>query len=179
MWLNLAGREAEGSVAAADRERVLRDVIDALLDWKLPGGGPVVARARRREEVYTGPFVERAPDVVVELALDEGYGLSLVPTPWREARSGSVRTLGPGALGGGRGRGMNGTHRPHGLLLAVGPGRERLAAVRSLAELAPACLRAVGIPWPTDAPQDPAPRPYTAEEEAEVAARLRALGYLD
>ena len=41
----------------------------------------MVARARRREEVYAGPHVERAPDVVVELGLDDGYGLSVVPTP--------------------------------------------------------------------------------------------------
>ncbi len=66
----------------ADYERVRREVIDSLLDWKLPDGAPVVARALPREEVYVGPFVERAPDVVVELALDQGYGLSLVPTPW-------------------------------------------------------------------------------------------------
>jgi hypothetical protein len=168
-----------GCVASEEYERLRQEVIDSLLDWKLPGGGPVVARARRREEVYAGPFVERAPDVVVELALDAGYGLSLVPTPWREPGREAVHSLDGPALAGGRGRGMNGTHRPDGMLLAVGPGREALSDVRGLAALAPACLRAIGLPWPGGAAQAPAPAPYTADEEAEVAARLRALGYLE
>jgi predicted AlkP superfamily phosphohydrolase/phosphomutase len=179
VWLNATGREAEGCVAPRERERVLREIIDALLDWKLPGGARVVARARRREEVYTGRFVERAPDVVIELALDAGYGLSLVPTPWRSPRCDAVRTLDAAERAGGRGRGMNGTHRPHGVLLACGPGQEALAGVDSLATLAPFCLRAAGIPWQDASGLGRAPAPYTEEEEAEVAARLRALGYLE
>lgn len=179
VWLNLAGREREGSLGPSDRERVLCDIIDALLDWKLPGGGKVVARAIRREEVYAGPFVEHAPDVVVELALDAGYGLSLVPTPWHEGAAPSVRTLEDAALAGGRGRGLNGTHRPDGVLLAAGPGHEALAGVRTLWELAPACLRATGLAWGSGEDRPPVPSPYSAEEEAEVAARLRALGYLE
>ena len=123
VWINLRGREAAGCVEPADYERVRGEVIDALLDWKLPGGGPVVARARRREEVYAGPCVARAPDVVVELALDAGYGLSLVATPWQTPDTGSLRTLEPHELGGGRGRGMNGTHRPDGIWLATRRGR--------------------------------------------------------
>ena len=83
VWINLRGREAAGCVEPADYERVRSQVIDALVDWKLPDGGPVVARARRREEVYAGPCVGRAPDIVVELALDAGYGLSLVGTAGR------------------------------------------------------------------------------------------------
>lgn len=179
VWLNLAGREHRGCVPASERERLQQEVIDALLDWKLPGGAAVVARARRREEVYTGPFVERAPDVVVELALDAGYGLSLVPTPWHEDGVGSVRTLDGDALAGGRGRGLNGTHRPQGMLLAVGPGREALADVARLSDLAPACLRAVGMEWRIEPHAGSGPSPYSAQEEAEVAERLRALGYLE
>jgi SAM-dependent methyltransferase len=169
VWLNLAGREASGCVAPSERERVLREVIDSLLDWKLPDGAKVVARARRREEVYAGPFVERAPDVVVELALDAGHGLSLVPTPWRSGLLSSVRTLDDASLAGGRGRGLNGTHRPEGVLLAVGPGREALHGVRTLSN-SRRRLRAA-MPW-ADGRTD-AGLPYTAEEEAEVATRHR------
>jgi predicted AlkP superfamily phosphohydrolase/phosphomutase len=179
IWLNLSGREASGCVARTDRERVLRELMDAVLDWKLPGGGAVVARARPREEVYAGPFVERAPDLVLELGLDAGYGLSLVPTPWRAESRESVRTLAEHALAGGRGRGMNGVHRPDGMLLAIGPATDELSGVTHLQQLAPACLRTMGIPWADEAASPPAPTPYTPEEEAEVAARLRGLGYLD
>jgi hypothetical protein len=128
--------------------------------------------------------VERAPDVVVELALDAGYGLSLVPTPWDSDFTGSLRTLEPFELAGGRGRGMNGTHRPDGVLLAVGESAESLLAHPRprLEDVAPTLLDALGV-----AP-DPAldgislsgpPRGYHREEEALVADRLRRLGYLE
>ena len=166
-------------VAQADRDRVLREVIDSLLAWKLPGGDAVVARAAPREEVYAGPLADRAPDVVVELGLDAGYGLSLVPTRWSDASRSAVRVLEGEALAGGRGSGMNGTHRPDGVLLAAGPGSEALAGVRALSQLAPACLRAMGVAWADGDAVTGRPAPYTDEEAAEVAARLRALGYLE
>ncbi len=185
VWINLRGREAAGRVDPTDYEKVRRDVIDAVLDWKLPGGAPVVERARRREEVYDGPCVERAPDIVIELALDAGYGLSLVPTPWSDPRAGSVRTLRDDELAGGRGRGMNGTHRPAGVWIATGAAVDWLdpSSAPSLEDVAPALARALGLPGPReddDSDVDAIPRSvYTPEEEARVAARLRALGYLE
>ncbi len=180
VWINRASREAEGCVADADYERVRTRVIDALEAWKLPCGRPVVARARPREDVYEGPFVSNAPDIVVELALTDGYGLSLVPTRWDEGPAASISTLEPGAYGGGRGRGMNGTHRSEGIWIAHGEGAPRLAAGAGLVDVAPALLAAMGIE-PRDGPDPAAPAPtdYTAEEEARVAARLKALGYLE
>ncbi len=181
VWINLRGREAEGCVAPEDYERVRGDVIAALRDWKLPGGAAVVARARRREEVYEGPFVERAPDVVVELALDEGYGLSLVPTPWSDPSVGAVRSLADDELAGGRGRGMNGVHRPLGVWIASGPGNSGAGEVAELAleDVAPTLLRAMGVPWDARELAQSEPVPYTPEEEERVAQRLRALGYLE
>jgi predicted AlkP superfamily phosphohydrolase/phosphomutase len=181
VWLNLAGREAAGCVEPADRGRVRDEVIDALLDWKLPGGGAVVARARRREEVYAGPCTERAPDVVVELADDAGYGLSVVATPWDRPEIQSLRTLADDELSGGRGRGMNGTHRPDGIWIAAGAGAERwgrLPEPAGLRDAAPALLGAMGVPWDAGAGGGAA-IPYSEAEEAAVAERLRALGYLE
>ena len=174
-------------------------VIEALLAWRLPGpdGGPVVARARPREEVYQGPFVDRAPDVVVELALEAGYAHSVVPTPWHDGGSGGVHTLEDDALAGARGRGMNGTHRPDGVWVASGEGVDTAnltangagvtaagsGASFSIVDTAPAIARAMGLEW-AQSESDRGPDganavPYTPEEEAQVAARLRALGYLE
>ncbi len=184
VWINLAGREARGAVAPGDYERVRDDVIAALLEWRLPDGGSVVARARRREEVYRGPRVGLAPDVVVELALDAGYGLSLVPTPWHDPGAPAVRWLEAAELAGGRGRGLNGTHRPEGLWLASGPGAEDLPARAAIEEVVPTLLRALGLAPDAQgeasrAGEPPARVAYTPEEEALVAERLRALGYLE
>jgi len=206
VWINLAGREAEGCVSPADYEATRDRVLAALRAWKLPSGEPVVARALRREAVYTGPFVDRAPDIVLELALDAGHGLSLVPTPWSEGgRDGegipSVRTLAPDGHAGGRGRGMNGTHRGEGIFIDCGPAQDP-ASERDpngstlpprLAAVAPWLAQAMGLAWATEGAEagagtgnghgaganDRAHVAYDEDEEAMVAERLRALGYLE
>ncbi|MDH3687404.1 MAG: alkaline phosphatase family protein [Myxococcales bacterium] len=178
VWINAAGRERSGSVAASDYERVRDDVIEALLDWKLPGGEPVVARARPREDVYTGPFRDRAPDIVVELGREDGYALSLVQTPWSDPAPGGLRRLDDDQLAGGRGRGMNGVHRPDGIWLAH-PGAGPPPA--SIVETSPAITAALGLPWQADGGNgaEGPRRTHTEAEEAVVADRLRALGYLE
>ena len=184
VWINLAGREAEGCVAPADYEAVRDRVIEALRVWRLPSGDPVVARASRREEVHRGPHAERAPDIVIELALDAGYGLSLVPTPWSEggdqgAGIPSLRILGADETAGGRGRGMNGTHRNEGVWIAVGPGTQRREAPSRLTDVAPWLAEAMGLAWASPKGGAQEHVAYDDEEEAMVAERLRALGYLD
>ncbi len=185
VWINLRGREAAGCVSASDYERVRDDVIDALQDWKLPGGAPAIARAHRREELYSGALIARAPDVVVELADDAGYGLSLVPTPWQDPCAGSIRTLSRDELGGGRGRGMNGTHRRDGLWIASGPGIRAADEAPSMPieAVAPLLLARCGLTLaPPDAAATLGPssgRRYSEAEEAAVAERLRTLGYLE
>lgn len=190
VWINLTGREARGCVAPGEYESVRERVLEALRDWRLPSGQPVVRQARRREEVHRGRFCERVPDIVFELALDAGYGLSLVATPWADGgRQGagipSVARIEASDGAGGRGRGMNGTHRGCGIWIASGPGAESLAPPERLARVAPWLARAMGLAWdaPHDASPDAASRreavAYDDEEEAMVAERLRALGYLE
>ena len=184
VWINLEGREAEGCVAPVDYEAVRERVIEALLAWRLPSGGAVVARALRREEVHRGPHAERAPDIVVELALDAGYGLSLVPTPWSEGGDQgtgipSLRTLGFDETAGGRGRGMNGTHRSEGIWISVGPGAQSRETPDRLTQVAPWLAEAMGFAWTSPNGTGQESVAYDAGEEAMVAERLRALGYLD
>ena len=188
VWINLAGREQAGCVSADEYDAVRERVIACLLAWKLPDGAPVIAWARPREEVYSGPFVERAPDIVIELGTENGYGLSLVPTPWQElagdqdpAESRALRRLSGADLAGGRGRGMNGTHRQNGIFIAVGGEGERPpAAPARLSGVARVIARAMGLRWePGQTPADPDDRAYSQEESEMVEARLRALGYLD
>ena len=170
VWLNLAGREPRGLVRAADRERVLARVVAAL--------GDVIVAAHPREAVHRGPLAERAPDLLLELAAPGGYTLNLAPSS--AAPPGVVRRrLAADELLGRKGAPLSGAHRRHGLLLGDGPdlaGRGRIEidvveAGRTIASLAglegeAAVLR-------------PVPPPLTAEDEAILASRLRALGYVD
>jgi predicted AlkP superfamily phosphohydrolase/phosphomutase len=182
VWINLAGREAEGCVARADYERVRDDVIAALRDWKLPeSSAHVVARATRREEIYQGVHTSRAPDIVVELALHEGYDLALVPTPWIRGAGPSVRRLEPHEFAGGKGRGMNGVHTPHGIWIQACASEVRGAlAPASIVDTAPTILRSMGLSFEAlDGSALGGERAYSAAEEALVAEQLRKLGYLE
>jgi hypothetical protein len=121
----------------------------------------------------------RAPDVVVELGLDAGYGLSVAPTP-RSGTTGAVTLLSGGELAGGRGRGTNGTHRPEGVWIEHATGTPAFASGEAgVADAAAAILRAMGLAPAELAAGAATPRAYTPEEEAIVAERLRRLGHLD
>lgn len=75
VYLNLQGREAEGIVAPADADRVMADLtaqLTALTDPK--DGTKAILRVDRGRDVYTGPRVAEAPDLVV--GYDKGYGHS-------------------------------------------------------------------------------------------------------
>jgi hypothetical protein len=72
---------------------------------------------------------------------------------------------------------MNGTHRPDGIWISDDPG----LALRDggLENVAPLLLRALGLDPGSDL-SAPGPRhEYDAVEQGRVAARLRALGYLE
>src|SRR5207253_2530856 len=82
---------------------------------RLAGAG----RVWRREELYRGPFVSSAPDLLLELARVDGY----TPSCLRSGGPGpAIRRLAPHEHGGGKGSGMNGSHRRHGLFVLAGRG---------------------------------------------------------
>jgi predicted AlkP superfamily phosphohydrolase/phosphomutase len=183
--VNLQGREAEGQVPETDYEPFVARLCAELEAWA------PVARAWPRSAIYTGPEVHRAPDIVLELALEAGYSHScLHSTPGGP----SFRRIGPEEALGGKERGMNGTHRDPGVLLLSRP---ISAGAASLADIAPTVLSVIGVAGP---PMDGVPllgatvekearegradrpawaAPYTEAEEAIIAERMRALGYFE
>jgi predicted AlkP superfamily phosphohydrolase/phosphomutase len=64
--INLAGREPGGTVARADYERVREDVREGLLGWTDEAGIAPIKTVWRREELYSGPHFDLAPDLVLE-----------------------------------------------------------------------------------------------------------------
>ncbi len=75
IYLNVAGREPRGSVAPGAPYEALRDEIAAAaLSLRDPDdGSPMVERVFRREEIYHGPYLEQAADLI--LAPARGYDL--------------------------------------------------------------------------------------------------------
>ncbi len=72
IFINLKGREKFGHVApGAEYERVRDELIQALTSFTLPDGKKPVLHAYRREEIYNGPYLDRAADIII--APVDGY----------------------------------------------------------------------------------------------------------
>jgi predicted AlkP superfamily phosphohydrolase/phosphomutase len=75
VYLNLAGREAQGIVPPAEADAALADLSRQLLAFTDPASGrAVVRRVFRGKDVYHGARLAEAPDLVV--GYDVGYGAS-------------------------------------------------------------------------------------------------------
>jgi predicted AlkP superfamily phosphohydrolase/phosphomutase len=64
VFVNLKGRERTGSVFPTDYERVCTEVEQALCALKAPSGELVIKKIVKREEIYHGPYAERAADLI-------------------------------------------------------------------------------------------------------------------
>lgn len=185
--INLEVRNAGGRVAPSEYEKMRSRIIDDLSQWTDDTGRKVVSTAVRRDDVYSGPFTERASDLYIywNPAADVGE-------PPEEVR--------------GRGFWWSGDHRPEGALICKGPGLNSttLAAAPSVCDLVPTIMYAAGLPAPdhldgrvikeaftgdflaahpvrveSAVPGSPADQiGLSAEEEEMVEEKLRGLGYL-
>lgn len=188
--VNLRGREPDGQVPPGDYEAFCRDLCALLEGWA------PIKKAWRRDELYSGPFVSRAPDIVLELALENGYSHSCLRSRGgRPPRQDPFRRIGPDEFFGGKEHGMTGSHRPVGVLFLSKPSDATWAR---LEDVAPTVLAELSVPGPemegadllgacpaSVPPRPPSPpsacrpRPYSPEEERIVEQRLRDLGYLE
>lgn len=74
LYLNLQGREPKGNVALEDYERVREELAAAVEEMRDPEtGAPIIERVLRREEIYEGPYLEEAADLI--LVPSRGYDL--------------------------------------------------------------------------------------------------------
>jgi predicted AlkP superfamily phosphohydrolase/phosphomutase len=144
----------------------------------------------RKEEVYSGPFLDRAPELIV-LPRDERIHVASSPRPGVEAFA-AIDDLETGG-------GWSGHHAVDGFLVASGEGITRgsapdgatfgqmastLLALHGLdadLELGPIRTILEEVPGPVrveaTAPDTSDAEVFTPEQEAAIVAQLRALGY--
>jgi len=205
IWINLKGRDPQGTVAPGAEYEALRDrIITGLQDLRDPRTGKrLVRRVWRREERFSGPFSDRLPDLLVEAEYPDLF------RP-RGAYSGRepVRHLTMEEM---RHRRITGCHRPNGIFFAHGPAvqPDLSLAPASILDVAPTVLHLLGEPVPNwmdgrvlaemltpealagqpveSRPQTPPPvtsgdgagvQSYDEAEAQEVKDRLAGLGYL-
>jgi predicted AlkP superfamily phosphohydrolase/phosphomutase len=205
IWINLKGREPLGSVAPQAYEEVRHRLMAELASWRNPyTGQPMVKRVFRREEIYAGPHLDKAPDVMIEWELDQGY--SYVFRTSMGKRRAAVEMLHRRD----RRRAKSGDHRAEGIFLVTGPHLTSPTEIEGaeITDLAPTILYLFGLPVPahmdgkvltqiftdeylTSSPVHYSHRPriemdlaeprqdYSEEEEEAIKTRLEGLGYIE
>lgn len=111
-----------------------RDLVEKLYQLQGADGGQVVVDVQSREDCFPGPWCEQAPHLTLRLR-DCGF-ISVL-----NASAPVIPRVQP-----------VGTHHPHGILLARGPGIREGATVRdySLLDIAPLLLHSLGLEIPTE-----------------------------
>ena len=184
------------TVPPEDYEAFRDDLIARLHRLEAPDGGRVIASVQKREEIYSGPQTDLAPDLTLTLR-DHGF-ISVL-----NARAAIIPR-----------QKLAGTHHPHGVLMGAGVGVRAGsdAGHLQILDVAPLLLHSLGLEIPGEmegifpaAVYDPAylasdrprlarhahaaPPTNTPDPEDEVAEmdeasesvllnRLKALGYL-
>ena len=65
VFVNLKGREEKGSVEASEVETLRDELAERLLTMTDPDSGdPIIQRVFRREEIYSGPCLDQAADLI-------------------------------------------------------------------------------------------------------------------
>jgi predicted AlkP superfamily phosphohydrolase/phosphomutase len=152
--INLKGRQPRGVVTPGAEYEAVRDrLIRQLEAWRHPEtGAPIVEKAYRREEVYAGPCLEQAADIIPKWALHDGYSYAFRKS-CNFPRLAWIEQVDPGRMEHARFfAGKSGTHRDDGIFLAQGPAVREGATVDGarIIDLAPTILALLDVPVPDD-----------------------------
>jgi predicted AlkP superfamily phosphohydrolase/phosphomutase len=131
------GRDYEGRVPPEEADAVRRRLKERLGELKDPKTGePFAEKIFLREEIYSGPYVENAPDIVF---LER-------PTRFVGRASPSGETFGNPSYT------FSGFHRPDGILVAAGPSFPARAERQSFSilDVAPTIYWLFDVPLPHD-----------------------------
>jgi predicted AlkP superfamily phosphohydrolase/phosphomutase len=167
IYLNMAGREPRGIVRPNEKREAILRVRAALMSIRDPWSDqPVFADVIPREELFEGPHLERAPDLLLDLHLDNGYSYNVMPSeppkgasaaPWRRSRStghppasNAFRRLTTTERLGKKGRSLPGSHRSHGFMTLAGPSVQPAGQIDAhIADLTATLLSRLGLCVPS------------------------------
>jgi predicted AlkP superfamily phosphohydrolase/phosphomutase len=145
IYINLARREPQGIVEPGyEYEKLRNELCQVLLEWVDPADGePVVDSVRKKEDIYQGPYLDRAPDLIMSMR-----DLAYITRQGRELGNQ------PGSIFGSTRMRESGGHRPNGTLIAAGPDIAQAHGERSaawLGDVAPTVLHVLGCSIPESA----------------------------
>jgi predicted AlkP superfamily phosphohydrolase/phosphomutase len=204
IWINLKGREPEGTVEPGDDYEELREyIIKEMSQLKDPKNGhPIVDRVYRREELYHGPYVHKAPDLIIDWR-DAAYRVRQSHKTSDVSSADFISCVGTDQW-------ASGCHRLDGIFMMRGLNVRKGAKVEpaSILDVMPTALYSLGVPIPSgidgrviegafeeayqtetpvefedasdgSGPEEPQDVIYSPEEAGEIEERLRGLGYIE
>jgi predicted AlkP superfamily phosphohydrolase/phosphomutase len=139
--INLQGREPAGAVSpGAEYDEVVQYIQKTLLELRDPDTNePMVSRVLRREEIYRGPFVDQAPDLVI-VWQDYAYKATFLLGHSNKLMSPVLNGF------------YSGFHTMDGILLVNGPGVKQGLTIddAEIIDVAPTILALLGLAIPRD-----------------------------
>jgi predicted AlkP superfamily phosphohydrolase/phosphomutase len=131
IYLNIKGKHSLGTIEQENYEKAILGIMKDLKELKNPKTGEkLFERVYRREDLYKGPYIEDAPDLIVE---SEGNGYD------------TVGWLGYNYL-------INkepvksGNHRRNGIVFLYGKGiKSKIIKNAKIIDIAPTVLKLIGI----------------------------------
>ena len=204
IWVNLKGVRPNGIVeSGAEYEELLAFITQKLYEIKDPEtGSQMITRVYRKEEIYSGPFLDNAPDLLI----DEWQDITFQPGVTAGSQRGRPIVVSETPTGKCVGK-KTGSHRYEGVVFLKGdPFKEgQLLTGAQIIDLAPTILHLMGLPVPedmdgrvlTEALKDDYrarhpvvfqkaddrdqmnERDYSDQDARKVEERLRSLGYLE
>jgi predicted AlkP superfamily phosphohydrolase/phosphomutase len=202
VFINLQGRQPEGTVSPEEYHLLRERVRDILLNLTDPDTGRrVVQAAHWAEDLFHGPYLKQAPDLLIE------WDEELLGRSWCYRAGGRPVIIQAPERIGYAGR-VTGSHRSQGVVIACGPQIKPGGTVfrATLYDIAPTILYLQGHPIPKDMdgrvltdiftqeylrrhpvqqvePTSIEPRAAVPELDAndarKIEERLRGLGYID
>ena len=137
IYINLKGREPHGKVEKGEQYEMLVDEISSKLrNIKNPETGkPLVDIIYTKENIYSGPYYDDAPDIIY-------FDSTWLYYPLRVFEFGSKKLLAPNPI-------YTGAHRMEGIFIAAGDYiTHKTNLAMNLIDVAPTVLRILGIPVP-------------------------------
>jgi predicted AlkP superfamily phosphohydrolase/phosphomutase len=137
-FVNLKGREPLGVVEPGRYDEVRARIAEVLEGLRHPvDGGAMISKVVKREEIYSGKFLEEAPDLYF-LPRDPTVGV------FGDFEFSSNKVVEPASSA------ISAQHRMEGIFLAKGPGIRRGVEVEGIRviDVAPSLMYMMGLPIP-------------------------------
>jgi predicted AlkP superfamily phosphohydrolase/phosphomutase len=207
--INSEGQRPGGIVKEARYRSLCEEIAQKLGELQDPFTEQrIVRKVHLRDELYSGPFVQEAPDLVLELELDNGYSYSCLKTP-PSGEPSPLQKMHRWEYVGAKGRSMNGSHRPEGIFVLRGEGVRTGHSLEQaeIVDITPTLYYLLGVDIFKDLDGSVLTsafekefcdrnrvkyaetaggfgfkykeRSYSGKEAREIERRLRALGYLE